>query len=88
MALSYERYFDKLVDMFESLSRELARLRDCERIYHTQRFSLALQEAYVGIIQFCVEVKNTFWRAKQRKAPSNHAGLGPSIVLTINIDTH
>lgn len=81
MALSYERYFDKLIDMFESLSRELARLRDYERLYHTKRFSLALQEAYVGIIEFCVEVKTTFWRAKQCKAPSNHAGLVPSILF-------
>lgn len=87
-AQKWQEYFDDLAEKFEALTRVLPRLREYERMYDNKRLFLALQAAYLGIIEFCMEVMNTFRKANKGEVTSRADCLHLSIIELTVVQAH
>jgi len=61
IASDFDKYFDKLIDMFEKIGEVLPRLQVYTRLFpNHQRLLDKISGAYLGIINFCMEAKQVF----------------------------
>jgi hypothetical protein len=66
MARRFEKYFDKLVEIFAQIGDALPRYRIYERLFPDhERLLAALTNAYLDIIVSCIEAKEVFGKARQ-----------------------
>ena len=61
LASEFQKYFDKLVDMFVSIGDVLPQFRVYEKLFSNhERLVQALSEVYVDILKFCTDAKAVF----------------------------
>jgi len=65
IASAYGDFFDKLTSMFGKIGQALPNLRDYEQLFQNdQRLMNHLTNAYLVILEFCIEVKTVFEKKK------------------------
>ena len=67
IAQAFKSFFDKAVDMLTVIGDELQPFQRHKGLFATQdRLRQLLCDAYLDIINFCTDAKNTFLKARRR----------------------
>ncbi|KAI9826329.1 MAG: hypothetical protein M1832_000246 [Thelocarpon impressellum] len=75
IAIDFEDYFDKLLEMFTHIGDVLPRLRHYQVLFSSHRsLVLALSAAYLDVIGFCTRAKRVFRKGKRKSKPWSGSG--------------
>ena len=65
LASEFQKYFDKLVDMFVRIGDVLPQFRVYEKLFSShERLVQALSEVYIDILKFCADAKAVFRKGR------------------------
>jgi hypothetical protein len=71
VASEFEKYYDRLVQMFSEIGDILPRLYDYEKLFpNHQRLVYTISKVYLVLIEFCITAKRVFRSGKRQRETS------------------